>query len=273
MEELNNKYFLDRFLEVDPILKHLYIEGSLAAGPYLTVVGPRKPTNYSVSVITQFIAAVAPYCTVVSGLAYGIDILALKTAVHNGGKVLCICPTGINNIQPTAHKNFISYMLVQKKGALISEHKNVKHIYKNLFLLRNRLLAAAADVVFAPEAAFKSGTHNTLKQAVDLNKIVATVPAEIYSQKHELTNKLLSTGAQVILHPDDILGLLNLDTKIKKNDERYKLLIEVLKTGEFEPTNILDKLNISVGDFASLILEAEADKILQRDETGKIFLV
>ena len=273
MEELTDKKFLTKFDQIQPGLRKLYIEGVLPAGPYLTVVGPRKPTEYSRRVVTQFISQVAPYCTIVSGLAYGIDILALQTAVQNNGKIISICPTGIRNIQPTAHQNFITYVLKNNKGAVISEFVTVERVYKNLFLLRNRLLAATGDVVFAPEASFKSGTHNTLKNALDLNKTIATVPAEIYSQTHELTNKLISLGAQVILHVDELLSLLNIDVKTKAKDSKYTNLVSLIRAGEFEPSNILDKLNISVGDFASLIIDAESDRIIQRDTDGRLILV
>ena len=273
MEELKDKKFIAKFAEVEPKLQQLYIEGSLPAGPYLTVVGPRKPSIYAVRVINQFISRVAPYCTIVSGLAYGVDVLALQTAVNGGGKILSICPTGVKNIQPPAHQNFITYVLNNEKGAVVSEYISVGSVYKSLFLLRNRLLAAVGDVVFAPEASFKSGTHNTLKHALDLNRVIATVPAEIYSQTHELTNKLISIGAQVVLHPDDLLSLMNIQVKTKKGDSKYAPLVAVIKGGEFEPSVILDKLNISVGDFASLIIEAEAERIIQRDQDGRIMLV
>ena len=73
------------------------------------------------------------------------------------------------------------------------------------FPRRNRLISGISLGVLVVEAARRSGTLTTARQAVEQNRSLFVIPGNLLDPRVEGTNDLLKTGATLVTEPDDIL--------------------------------------------------------------------
>jgi DNA processing protein len=143
---------------------------------------------------------------IVSGLAYGIDIMAHKGALEAGGSTIAVLGSGILNCYPQKHIDI--YNAILKDGLIISEYALHGKPLKHHFPFRNRLISALADVIVVVEAKEKSGTMITVNYALDQGKNIIAVPGEVNSVYSKGTNRLIRDGARIFTSIEDILDEL-----------------------------------------------------------------
>ena len=83
--------------------KQLYLKGNikLLKSPSIAIVGARNCTQYGEKMAKKFANELAEFgITIISGMALGIDKIAHKTAIRNGGKTIAVLPSGLENIYP-----------------------------------------------------------------------------------------------------------------------------------------------------------------------------
>jgi DNA processing protein len=199
--------FWDRLQNVDAPPIELWFAGELPPPPYLVVVGPRQPSEAARQLTISVVGRLAPYVTIVSGLARGIDSIALATALESGGRVAAFVPTGLDEELATAGP-LIRRIL--NNGALVAERLFISHLSKSHFLFRNRLLAGVADAVYVPEAGERSGTFNTITHALKMGVDVLVSPGEVGRPTAAGSNRLIREGAPVVLEADDIATALGI---------------------------------------------------------------
>ncbi|MEL0261902.1 MAG: DNA-processing protein DprA [Flavobacteriaceae bacterium] len=86
----------------------------------ISMVGTRRPTDYGKRMCQQLIEALAPYNPLlVSGFAYGIDILAQTYAAQLGLATLGCMAQGLDRIYPAKHQKHLAAILAH--GGLVSE--------------------------------------------------------------------------------------------------------------------------------------------------------
>jgi DNA processing protein len=145
--------------------------------PTVAIVGTRKVSNMgtikTVEIAKYF--ATKGY-TIASGLALGVDTIAMKTALKYRAKVIAVLPC-INNIVPKSNKQ-LAEEIVKKDGLLISERMNGT-LKKYYFVQRNRIISGISDIVVVVETDVKGGTMHTVKFAKKQGKnvLVADLPA------------------------------------------------------------------------------------------------
>ncbi len=186
----------------------------------LGIVGSRRPTPYGLEVTARITEGVAPYFTIVSGLALGIDAVAHKTALHTQHKTVGVIGTGMDTVYPTYNQVLFEEMF--KKGLVISEFPlGVPGLHYH-FPQRNRIIAGLSKGVVVIEAAEKSGALITAHAALDENRDVFAVPGPITSEKSIGPHKLIQQGAKLVMNADDILSELipSHDPKNKSNPHK-----------------------------------------------------
>ncbi|NHE55678.1 DNA-protecting protein DprA [Cyclobacterium sp. GBPx2] len=195
----------------------LFSKGNLNPNPKRTVgiVGTRNATTYGRSItqkITEELARFQP--TVISGLAYGIDIEAHRAAISNKIPTIAILGTDVNTIYPAAHKKTAEQM--KENGGLISEFKMGAALNPSNFPQRNRIIAGLSDALIVVEAARKGGALITAEIAYSYNREVFAVPGNLQSQYSEGCNNLIrSMKAGIYMGPGEIVESLSWD---KEND-------------------------------------------------------
>jgi DNA processing protein len=190
--------------------KTLYIKGRLPSKrrPTVAIIGSRKPTAYGIEITRQLASELARHGSIViSGLAYGIDAVAHKAALEVGGTTIAILANGLHRVYPATHKN-LADEIIEKGGALISEHPPGVEAMRHHFLARNRLISGLADAIIVTEATERSGTLSTVAHALEQGKDVFAVPGPVTSLLSAGPNRLIQQGAHVALTAQDILAVV-----------------------------------------------------------------
>lgn len=172
----------------------------------IAVVGTRDASPYGLLNAQKLSAILAEQgMTVVSGMAFGTDAKAHMGALSAGGKTVAVLAGGVDEPSPRAHGKLMREII--KNGMVLSEHPPGTPAYPSHFLIRNRIisgLSRGSVIVEAPEV---SGALNTARHAIEQNREVFVIPADITSANSVGSNRLLTQGAIPVLGPQDILGV------------------------------------------------------------------
>ncbi|HSJ69906.1 MAG TPA: DNA-processing protein DprA [Anditalea sp.] len=176
--------------EDSPVI--LFAKGNINLNPSRTIgiVGTRNATTYGKTITRQIIEDIAPYKpTVISGLAYGIDIEAHRAALQSELPTIGILGSPVDIIYPAIHKQTSEAMM--EAGGLVSEFKLGSDMVPGNFPQRNRVIASLSDAVIVVEAAKKGGALITAEIAYSYNKEVFAVPGNLQSPFSEGCNSLI----------------------------------------------------------------------------------
>lgn len=242
--------------------------------PFIAVVGTRKPTPYGKYVTNKLVTELASKgAVIVSGLAFGVDILAHKAAIDAGGITIAVLPSGLSNIYPASHRGVADR--IREKGALISEYADDHHPRKVEFLERNRIIAALSDAVIIPEAAEKSGSLNTAQHATKMGIPLFAVPGQIHSTMSQGTHYLIkSKKAEIITSMDDLLSVITLpDIPSHKQTSMYsqeeQKIIDTIASGVHDQTLIQQESGLETNSFQTTMTMLEIKGLITQDSIGR----
>jgi DNA processing protein len=201
----------------------LFLEGQrpeVLKAPRVAVVGTRAASVHGLTDAWELGAFLgAAGITVVSGLAIGIDgaahhgaIQAAEAAEQRGeplpaGRVGVVA-TGLDVVYPRRHRAL--FERVRRYGALLGEQPFGVAPERGRFPVRNRIIAALADVVVVVEATLRGGSRITAERALDYGRPVLAMPGSRRNPAAAGCNALLADGAQPLLDPSDVLVALGL---------------------------------------------------------------
>ncbi len=176
----------------------------------VAVVGTRRLTAYGRQVTRDLVAGlVVNGITVVSGLARGIDAVAHRTALEDGGRTIAVMASGIDKVYPPEHRD-LAREIVAGRGAIISDYPFGAEPESSHFPARNRLISGLSLGVIVIEAGERSGALITARFALEQNREVFAVPGNIHSPVSVGTNRLIQQGGKLVMRVEDILEELNL---------------------------------------------------------------
>jgi len=182
----------------------IFIWGKLQ-GPYLGIVGSRKPTPYTRR-LTREIArlAVDQRHGVVSGGAIGVDGEAHFACLEANGKTVAILGGGFEHLHPRSHFRLFE-KIIQSGGALVSEYPPNVAPTAYRFPERNRLIAALSGALFLAQAHERSGSLSTARTALDLGKEIFVLRPPPGDDQFSGSEKLIQAGARCLTDPADLL--------------------------------------------------------------------
>jgi DNA processing protein len=193
----------------DPPLM-LYAMGQLpSAWPEaIAVVGSRNPTPQGVANARTFSRTFAQAgFTVVSGLALGVDAAAHEGALEGAGPhqlpTIAVVGTGLDRVYPRQHLQLCHR--IARNGLVVSEYPLGTPPLSQNFPKRNRIIAALSEGCVVVEAALKSGSLITAKQAAEQGKDVFAIPGSIHSPQARGCHALLKEGAKLVETPQEVL--------------------------------------------------------------------
>ncbi|MGI8809985.1 MAG: DNA-processing protein DprA [Acidimicrobiales bacterium] len=192
----------------------LFSRGSMAAldGRRVAIVGTRRCTRYGRDVAFELGRDLASNgIVVVSGLALGIDGAAHRGALAAGGAPpVAVVGSGLDVVYPKAHRAL--WEEVASGGLLLSEAPLGARPEPWRFPVRNRVIAALAEVVVVVESAEKGGSRHTVEAAMARDRTVMAVPGSVRSPVSSYTNGLLADGCHPVRDALDVLVALGLST-------------------------------------------------------------
>jgi DNA processing protein len=238
-----------------PVL--LYYKGTapLNHGRMVAVVGTRRATVYGKQFTNDLIAELADMkATVVSGLAYGIDICAHKACLENNIPTIGVMAHGLDRIYPQSHNAVAAKMT--EHGGLITEHISGSDPDKENFPKRNRIIAGLSDAIIVVEAAKKGGALITADIANSYNRDVFALPGRINDIYSEGCNMLIKANkAALIQTAADIRYIMGWDDDDKKpvKSVQKKMFVE-LSAEEKTITSVIS--NCTRADIDSIVINS-----------------
>lgn len=204
----------------------------------ISIVGTRQITSYGMEFCKKFIEDLAPLDPViVSGFAYGVDIVAHQLAMDNNLQTIGVLAHGLNQIYPKMHKKYIARM--EENGGFITEFWSSSNPDKEKFVRRNRIVAGMTEATIVIESADKGGSLITANLANDYNRDVFAVPGRVTDKYSQGCNDLIKTQkANVLTSAADLVYVLNWDIENKSKPVQKQLFVEL----EVEEQKIYDFL-------------------------------
>lgn len=186
----------------------LYYKGKLPefdALPVIAVVGTRSATPYGLKTAKNLGAQISR-CggLLVSGLAVGIDTMAMRGALSAGKGVVGLMGCGIDVVYPSENRSLL--LDTQRYGCLLSEFPPGTPPYKWNFPKRNRILSGLSCGVVVVEAPKRSGALITASQAAEQGRDVFVIPGNVDVAACAGSNALLRDGAIAVSTGWDILS-------------------------------------------------------------------
>lgn len=171
----------------------------------ISIVGTRKPSDYSVRLTNALAKELAKFgIVIISGFAVGVDIAANMSAVRNGGKTIAVLGCGLDYDYPK--ENFVYRSEIEKNGLFISEYYPKVSGNPFSFPARNRILSGLSLGTVVVEAAVKSGALITANLALSQGKdIFVAAPHDLFDRRYGGNVSLIRDGAVCLCGVKDIL--------------------------------------------------------------------
>lgn len=255
----------------------LYSKGSsmnLNAEKIISVVGSRRSTAYGKKICEQLVEAFASYNVLItSGLAYGIDITAHRSALKNNLPTVGVLAHGLDLLYPAEHTSTAEKMT--ENGGLLTEFMSYTKMNPEYFPRRNRVVAGMADATIVIEATYKSGALITAEIANSYNRDVFAVPGRMDDTSSEGCNLLIKANkAMLIQSAEDVIKALNWDVESKKPKKIQAELFTNLSSEEEALIGILkEKEKIHIDDLclaSRLSMSRAATLLLNLEFSGAV---
>lgn len=227
------KEFPDRLKNIVDAPYGLFYRGNLPLDvtPSVAIVGARQASYEAKQIAKKFGRELAANgIQVISGMARGVDISAQSGTLElPRGRTFSVLGTGIDICYPKCHIE--QFVLMQKNGGVISEFPLHTPPMPYNFPLRNRIISGLSDGILVIEAKMGSGSLITAEVGLEQGKEIFVIPGSIMDSQYEGGNKLIQSGAALVMSVKDILDGLGLffDQDVI---ERKKKSEDMLETAE-----------------------------------------
>lgn len=193
----------------------------------ISIVGTRQITPQGTEFCKKLIADLAPLDPIiVSGFAYGVDIVAHQAAIENNLQTIGVVAHGLNQIYPSVHKKYVAKM--EENGGFMTEFWSVSNPDKENFVRRNRIVAGMSEATIVIESADKGGSLITANMANDYNRDVFAVPGRVTDKYSQGCNTLIKTQkANLLTSAADLVYMLNWDIDEKPKTIQKQLFVSL----------------------------------------------
>jgi DNA processing protein len=280
---LSDKNYPQRLLNCYDPPTLLYYRGNtdLNVSKIISIIGTRTNTDYGKQITEQLIEDLSALnVLIVSGLAFGIDAVAHRSALQHHLETVGVLAHGLHTIYPHHHTALAKEMVQQ--GGLLTEFRNGTKPDKFNFPSRNRIVAGLSDATIVMETAIKGGSMITAELANNYNRDVFALPGKITDVKSAGCNYLIQNNkASLFTNAKDLIENMGWQTKkINKKKQRElfvelseneKIIIEILQQKDAVH---IDEINLGCHLSSSAIAAAMLNLELQNIITslpGKMY--
>lgn len=258
----------------------LFYRGRLQAEPRLPIamVGSRVCTQYGRDIAQLFAHDLAAAgCTIVSGLAEGIDGCAARGALsceESPYPTVAVLGCGIDVVYPASHGKLSEE--IAERGAVVTEFLPGTRPLRENFPVRNRIISGMARGLVVVEAGERSGTSITAGYALDQGREVFAVPGRITDRQSVGTNRMIQRGeAKPVFCVDDILQEFQFEpvydtflsgprrVPLSTLTQSERAVCTALLQGERSFDELADALSLPVGELNSLLTGLQFSNIIK----------
>lgn len=252
-----------------PVLLFSLGTADLNATRTIGIVGTRKNTSYGKVFTETLVEALKPYqATVISGMAYGVDIIAHKASLKHDIPTIGVVAHGLDRVYPAVHAG-VARQMVQNGGALVTEFLSGTVPDRENFPKRNRIVAGMIDALVVVETDLKGGSMITAKLALSYDREVMALPGRTEDGYSRGCNYLIkSNQASLIENADDLAKWLNWDLMKQKPEKQTALPLDlhpdhlevfriIREKGRVELDTLLQTVELTSSRLAFVLLELE----------------
>ena len=247
----------------------------------ISIVGTRQVTSYGMDFCKNLIADLAPLNPIiVSGFAYGVDIVAHQAAIENELQTIGVVAHGLNQIYPKMHKKYVAKM--EANGGFMTEFWSSSSPERENFVRRNRIVAGISEATIVIESADKGGSLITANMANEYNRDVFAVPGRASDKYSFGCNTLIKTQkAQLLTSAADLIYQLNWDLEttsksiqkqlfVTLEDDEQKIYDFLVKNGKEMLDYIALECDFPIFKISGILLNMELKGVI-RPLPGKYF--
>ncbi len=190
--------------ELDDAPPFLWLLGdpALLAKPMIALVGARNASSLGTRMARTLAHELGEAgFVVVSGLARGVDAAAHLASLPYG--TIAVQAGGVDIMYPA--ENTALAEDIAKQGLRLSEQPMGLQPTARYFPKRNRIISGLARATVVVEAAAKSGSLITARDALDQGRDVLAVPGHPFDARASGGNMLIRDGATLVRNAADIL--------------------------------------------------------------------
>lgn len=189
----------------------------------VAMVGTRHCTRYGIRTAAALASELAEAgCTIVSGMARGIDRAAHVGALEAGGFTTAVLGGGPDVVYPKENQDI--YEKILQSGCIVSEYYPGTVPAPGNFPARNRIISGLCSAVIVVESRAKGGSMITVRTAQEQGREVFAVPGNIDSPASKGTNQLIMEGAMPVTCADDVLFAMGWQTSGKNKKKQEEVL-------------------------------------------------
>lgn len=240
---ITDKNYPQRLLNCYDSPSLLYYRGNadLNNAKIISIVGTRNHSDYGKAVCEKLVEELQnENVLIISGLAFGIDTIAHKTAIKNNLQTVGVLAHGLDRIYPVQNKGLAKQMTEQ--GGLLTEFLSETNPDKQNFPKRNRIVAGMCDALVVIESGKKGGSLITAELANGYNKDVFAIPGKITDTKSEGCNYLIKNNkASLVTDANDLLEMMNWKPAPKSLHKKQRELFIEFTDDEKIVVNILQQ--------------------------------
>lgn len=187
--------------------------------PLVAFVGTRDISPYGKEWCRRLVSALADAPVepvIVSGLAFGADGIAHRTALERGLPTIGVMATGIEKIYPWQHGQLASEMVRTPGCALVTDYPMGPSPLALNFLRRNRIIAGLVSAVVVVESKTRGGSLMTARYACEYGRDVHAVPGRLDDSRSAGCNSLIAEQmAQIVTSPEALASALGLGPRTR----------------------------------------------------------
>jgi DNA processing protein len=257
---------------VDGAPATLWVAGAWRPGRRaVAIVGARAASGRGMELAEELGARLARAgFDVVSGGAIGIDAAAHRGALdaagdEGAGRTVAVLGTGVDVVYPARH-HLLYEEILAKGGALVTQFPPGTQPRPQTFPVRNRVIAALAELVVIVEAGVQSGSLYTARAGRELGRKVVALPGSAG------TDGLILTGARAVASAADVEAVLDGRAPAPPplpEDPAARRLYEVLDAVPRDVGDLAFRAGLAVGTCAAMVVDLELGGLAARAAGGR----
>lgn len=210
-----------------PLLLYAKGEMNLNVNKVVSIVGTRSATEYGKGICEELIKGfIGKDILVVSGMAYGIDILIHQFCVKYNVPTIGVLGHGLDRLYPSQHLE--TALKMYENGGLITEFLPGTRPERENFPMRNRIVAGMSDATIVVESMEKGGSLITADLANDYNRDVFAFPGNVGQKFSKGCNQLiLDQKAHLLTDTSSFLKWMHWDEQKKTENVQRTLFLNL----------------------------------------------
>lgn len=261
----------------------------LLARPMIALVGARNASSLGTRMARGLAHDLAAQgFVIVSGLARGVDAAAHLAALETG--TVAVMAGGVDIVYPPENAGLAQD--IARQGLRLSEQPMGLAPLARHFPGRNRIISGLARGVVVVEAAAKSGSLITARDALDQGREVLAVPGHPFDARASGCNMLIRDGAQLVRNAEDVIAALPAPApagppvrrdllsdlpppqprSLRETAALHRQILDRLGPSPVAEDQLIRDLSVSAGEVGPVLVDLELDGRINRQAGGLLSL-